>query len=243
MTEVGTPETASIEAKVETLEAKVADLTVADDAGLEAAGYLLGGVSALIKEAEGVFDPPIAAAHASHKAALAAKKKVVGPLAALKKAITAKVAAHHDRVRREQARIEAERRAAEQAEIARLKKEEEDRIAAAIAAEEEGDAERADAILDDPEPVDPTPVLVPPERLTPPPPAAPAKVAGMVTSKVYSAEVTDRESFIKWAVRVGRFELLSIESGPLNALARAQKESFNADGAKLVVGTRVTNRR
>jgi hypothetical protein len=91
-----------------------------------------------------VHDPAIKAAHAAHKAALDAKKKLADPIEALKKAATKKMTTWYQA---EQARIAEERRAAEES----ARKEAEDkRLREAEALSKAGMSEAASAVLDAP---------------------------------------------------------------------------------------------
>jgi hypothetical protein len=257
--------TALDETQVANLDDQTADIViqarecvVKDDAGLAVASTLLGGIKALLAESASIFDEPQSAAHAAHKAIIAARKKVDDPLKRAEKSVKIAVSNHHAEIyrRQEKARLaaEAEARRLEEARIKAEREEiraeakriadEEARLAAAIEAEELGDMETADAILEaEPEIIAPALIELPPapsiSRVAPP-----AKVAGMSTSKKYTAAVRDLRVFVQWALFCDRFEeFFSVNQSALNATAREAKESFDISGCKLHTETVVTSRK
>lgn len=108
-------------------ERRATSVQVVDQESYDAAATLLQGIQALIKEAEAHHDPIIALANKTHKAALAARAKVTGPLAGALGIIKRKTSLWLDA--QEQIRQAAERRL--KAEAERVKKEQE-----ALAAQE-----------------------------------------------------------------------------------------------------------
>jgi hypothetical protein len=231
---------------------------VKNDGGLAVASTLLGGIKALLAESASVFDEPQAAAHAAHKAIIAARKKVDDPLKRAEKSVKIAVSNYHAEIYRrqekarlaaeaearrlEEARIKAEADAA-QAEIDRQKIEDE-RIKAAIEAEESGDYAKTEELLESiPEPV---PVSEPAERpmfiSLPVPP--PAKVEGMSTSKRYSAKVADFRFLVQFcAAHPAWLHLLKADTSEINRLARADRGAFNIPGCELVVDIGVSSRK
>ena len=258
--------TAPDETQVAKLDDQTADIVIRaqecvvnDDTGLVVASTLLGGIKALLAESASVFDEPQAAAHAAHKAIIAARKKVDDPLKRAEKSVKVAVSNYHAEIyrRQEEARLAAEaeakrleeeqikrEREAAEAEAKRIA-DEEARLAAAIRAEEEGDQDVADAILDAaPEPVPvPAPIELPPAPSIPRV-APPAKVAGMGTSKKYTAKVVDLGILVAWALRTGQYtEYLSAIQSALNKKASEDKGRFNIPGCELVVEVVVSSRK
>lgn len=119
-------------------------IVIRDDAGMESANELLLAIKDIRKQINEVFDPPIKAAHDSHKAAIAAKQKVERPLADAEGIIKPKMAEYHA----EQIRLRREEEMRLQAEAQRF--EEERRLQEAILAEACGDKAEAEALLDEP---------------------------------------------------------------------------------------------
>jgi len=142
-----------------------------DDEDAEASDTLRG-LKTLRKRVADVFDPPIKAAHESHKAAIAAKKKVDGPLDEAEKLAKRKIGVYRlerdKRIREEQRKAEeAARRAAE-----------DQRLREAEALERAGRKDAADMVLSQP----PAPVTVAPVVTAP-------KVEGTKTTKHWKHEV------------------------------------------------------
>ncbi len=122
------PETLEIQTVTIATEARA--LRVVDAASMEQAGaFLTERIKPMLKEANTVLDPVIAAANASHKAALAAKAKVTKPLLEAEHLLKSAVGAYI---------LGEQRRRAAEAE--RLQREQEEQIEADIvAAEKEGE--------------------------------------------------------------------------------------------------------
>lgn len=198
---------------------KARSITIESDAGWNEAGTCLQGIKALRNEAGEVFDPPIAAAHLSHKAAIAAKKGVEAPLIEAERILKGGMARYRDeqeRVRREeQRRLEA---------IAR-KAAEDERLAEAIALEEAGETEAAEQVIEAPAPLAPVVVL---------PPATP-KVSGISSAVTYKAKVVDLLALVRHVAANPALIHLVKESQPdLNGMARRQKEAFSLPGVEVV---------
>lgn len=117
---------------------------VTDPASYTAAGELFKAIVEMMKEVDSTFDPIIEAAHRSHKAALAQKKKYYDPLDKAKRGVKGLMGAYDQEQERKRREEESRLR-----EIAR--KEEEDRkLAEALAAEAAGEKEEAAAIIEEP---------------------------------------------------------------------------------------------
>jgi hypothetical protein len=209
-----------VERDADDIVVRAGTLAVANKKDMDYASAMMSGIKALIEQANDVFDPPIAAAHASHKAALAAKKKITDPLQRALTSVKVKVAAYVN----EQERIAT---AARRAEEERLRKRDEElRLAEALRLEEEGKAEQAEQLIDTPA------KIAAPIIMTPPPP----KVEGISTAKKYRAEITDVDAFLGWAMAQGSFELFfNVNQSALDRLARERKETLDIPGVKLIV--------
>ena len=227
-------------------------IVVKDQVTHDAAAALYLGLSALEKEINSVHDPAISAAHAAHKASLAAKAKSADPVAEAKKIIKTKIMAweqEQERIRQEIERKaregaerqqrEAERIAREAAEAERKRLaaiEEEERLRLAAEAEQAGaTAEQVTEILDTPLPVPEVPVYEPPPYV--PPTVAPTfqKTAGFSSRWNYSAELVDIVQLCKAvAVDPRLASYVSVNQVSINSLARATKEAFSLAGCRLL---------
>jgi hypothetical protein len=192
---------------------------IRDQQGYARACELLLAVKDLLSEAASIHDPAIAAAHASHKAALSAKAKVTAPLTDAERILKSAIG----RYDQEQKRIalEAERRALEEAERqqAELLEQQIERAEAQGA-----DAEEVEAIINRPQIV-PKPVLPVPSH---------APVAGVVTSKSYRAVVTDLRKLCR-AVADGvvSHSLVLANESALNTMARSLKGVMQIPGVSV----------
>jgi len=104
-------------AQAQEWEQRAASIQVIDQTTYDAAATVLQGIAALIQEAEAHHNPIITAAHQTHKAALAARAKVTGPLAAALGVIKRKTSVWLDL--QERARLAEEARLRAEAENAR----------------------------------------------------------------------------------------------------------------------------
>ena len=241
-----------VETKALSVRDQARAIVVRDQLTHDSAAELYLGLSALEKEINSVHDPAISAAHAAHKAALAAKAKSADPVAEAKKIIKPKIMAweqEQERIRQEaerKAREEAERqqreleriaREAAEAERKRLAAiEEEERLRLAAEAEKMGaTAEQVTEILDTLLPIPDVPVYEPPPYV--PPVVAPtfAKTPGLTSRWNYSAEGIDIFQLCR-AVAVDPRLACNVQFNQtaINSLARAQKEAFSLPGCRLL---------
>lgn len=210
-------------------------LRIADQASFGKAAEFLVGVKTLRREVDATFDPVIAASHASHRAALAAKKNVETPIAEAETIIKRGMGTYQaeqeriarelaEKARKERERIEAEARAREDEERRRLEREAEDRrIAEAAEAEAAGDIETAERILEQPAEL----VFVPPAApaFVPPPPPEPAKVAGVSFSERWDYEIVDERSLPR--------EYLMRDDKKIGGVVRAMKGETKIPGVRV----------
>ncbi|HEX5431516.1 MAG TPA: hypothetical protein VFW83_06095 [Bryobacteraceae bacterium] len=207
-----------------TLSESARALSVVDQGTYNRACDMLLGIKDLLKQADTVHDPSIAAAHAAHKAALKAKGDVAAPLQDAERILKCAIGSWEAEQRRIQeeaerkARVEAERLQAEALE-SQIEEAE-----AAGASENE-----VLAIIEQPRPVM-QPVVVPVYERT----------KGVSTLTVYSAEVFDMKALCR-AVAEGRASanLVTPNNTALNQMARAMKETFNIPGVRLITSTNV----
>jgi hypothetical protein len=126
------------------ITASVESLAVVDQASYGAANDLIERCDAALKRIAETHDPVIKAAHATHKAALDAKKRLAEPIEALKRAASKKMTVWYQA---EKARIAEERRVEEE----RARKEaEEKRLREAEVLAQAGMSEAASVALDAP---------------------------------------------------------------------------------------------
>jgi hypothetical protein len=73
-------------------------------------------------------------------------------------------------------------------------------------------------------------------QMAPSPVVEAPKVAGISTRRLYRAQVVDKAALLAFVVQTPAFaNLVVVDEGALNALARAQKDGFALPGCKLVV--------
>ena len=117
-------------------------------------------------------------------------------------------------------------------EEAARKQAEEEQLAAAIAAEQAGaSTAEVEAIVNEK-----------PQVVMPVAPPRVERMPGVSTTTNYSAECTDKAAFLKWALAFRQYNLVDVNEPALNALARAQRDSFNVPGCRLVKKTGVRTR-
>jgi len=182
--------TAELAKKIEVVEEKAlsivdqaAAVKVVDPASYMAAGELFKAIVEMMKEVDSTFDPIIEAAHRSHKAALAQKKKYFDPLDKAKRGVKSLMAAYDQEQERKRREEEARLR-----EIAR-KQEEERKLAEALAAEAEMKRRGADKAEIEQE----TAAIMEEETYIPPPvvPKATPKVEGVSFRTAWKFRVLD----------------------------------------------------
>jgi hypothetical protein len=256
---------ADLEQQVSELVQMAQSITIRDQATLDAAGLMLTErIKPLQKQADDIFDPIISAANKSHKAALAAKAKVRGPLDAaelvLKDGIDA-YCAEKDRL----AAIEAERLRDEQEERDRIERErlEQERIMTQNQLNSElvlSHAEEVEAQIEalgpnaSPDDIarlcaapEPEPIYVAPElpMFSPVPALVPAytRPKGISTPKTFVAEVTDIRLLCR-AIADGKepAHYVTPNMTALNQLARAQKNAMALPGVRAILSTGVSAR-
>jgi len=207
---------------------KAQAITIVDQGSYDKATGLLIDIAALEKEIIDHHKPIKDAAFAAHKAAVAAEKRLLDPLAQAKGILKGGIGVWM----REQERIrqEAERKARE--EQARL--EEEARLKLAVQAEEMGASEETtEEILSTPMPVE-IPVVPPTYQ----------KTKGVSAGQRWRAEVYNIKMLCA-AIAEGKAssEMVQPNMTALNAMARAMKSTFNLPGVRAVPETTVSVRR
>lgn len=253
-----------IESRVATRPAEARSIKVTDQATLDAVGERLVINKAFQKEADGIFDPVIAAALASHRAALAGKRKVTDPLMQEEAILKSAAQGYIIEQRRIAEELERAARIAREAEERRLlaeaeerRKVEEARINAMIAEEDMLERERVlnslpmdtpreimDAICDAPAP---EPVHVPLDI----PVMAPAvRVAptinlpkGMSMARRYKAEVTSITQLCR-AVAEGKVPstYVTANMAALNARAEADRAALSVPGVRAIEDFSISQR-
>jgi len=199
-------------------------ITITDQETYNTAASFLGDIVGLRKEIQAHHKPIKDAAHKAHKAAVAAEKKLLDPIAQAEQIIKTAIG-NWDR---EQERLQQEKQ--RQLEEAQHKADEEARLALAQEAEENGATEETvDEILT-------TPVVRPAIVAKP----VYAKATGVSTQKRWKAEVVDIKALCR-AVANGQAstELVQPNMVALNGMARAMRQTFNIPGCKAVTETSV----
>lgn len=176
----------------------------------ECGAQIVKELKAMQSEVSKTFDPIVEKAYQAHREATAQRAKYLDPLKDGEKRVKAAMA---DWTRKEQARIMAERKAAEDAaalERAALEAAKKQSYQEAV---KSGDLQAAREIAS----IDPIAEIKVVEPVQ-------TKVAGVSTRKTYRAEVTDLAALVKAAVDVPQYlSFLSANEQALNALARAAK--------------------
>jgi hypothetical protein len=186
-------------------------LAVTDEWTARAAAEFLLGCKALGEEVDQTFDPDIARWHEGHKAALATKKRIRGPIDQAVAIVKASLGAWH-RAQEEARRAEAKR--LEDERLAKIRDDARDRKESAEEAAARGDFEAAERLAD--------------RDLNVPPPVAvsgPAKLEGVGFSSAWKFEVYD-EALVP-------AEFCSVDERKIGAHVRAQK------GAAVIPGVRI----
>ena len=216
-------------------------LIVGNKVSLAECSVVLGGVKALLKEADKAFDPNIKRWHAGHTEAIADKRKITAPLLAAETYLKKQARGYTDRMNRiaeEAARQKEAKLRAEQAVRLKAEKEERDRKLAALRAEIEmlpeappPDIEEEIEKIEE-EAAAPPPEIVVEARKAP-------KVDGLGSSKKYTAKVVDKSIFVARCLERGGdwLDYIEIDQSKLNALARLEKLTFAVPGCELVVET------
>lgn len=212
-------------------ESVVADATayeVVDLPTYERASDIIRTIKQMAKEVGATFDPMIEKAHQAHKEALAQKAKFVRPLENAERTLKGKMAEWY---RAEQARAEAERKAAEEArsrELAEQRRKADEAMAQAMAEREaEIEAALASGDVDKAEEIGSKPVMVE----VPGSPVIPVfekyeapKIAGVSARKKYRAVVTDFAALVQAAAtNPNLLGYLQVNQAALDSIAMTTK--------------------
>jgi hypothetical protein len=174
----------------------------------------LKGIKALRAEVASEYDPVVKAAYASHKQAVALKKRIDGVLETAEQTVKAKLSAwaiaQETSVAERQAQRES--RVLEMATVAR------DATVAGLRAD--GDGQGAAQVLADPLVVPPVPV----ERAVP-------RIDGITHKTTWSAEVTNQEALVRACLEEPRWwHLIKVDTKGLDRMARALKANLDIPG-------------
>jgi hypothetical protein len=195
------------------------DVAIVDQRSYDRAAEMLVGIKALRRQVDASYNPVIEAAHRSHKAAIAAKKKVEAPLERAETILRTAISSWMRE--QERLRLEVEQKARE--EQARL--EQEVRLARAAEAESLGAPEEViSEILD--------------RRTEMPPPVVAQtfdKAEGISSRAVWKWEVTD-------AGKIPR-EYLSVNEVKINGVVRAMEAATEIPGIRVYQDSTLVVRR
>jgi hypothetical protein len=211
--------TKELEQVAMTWPAKARGVVITDQHSYDAAAEMVIGIKRLRKEVADSYDPVIQSAYKAHRAAVAAKKKIDGPLeeaeAILKGGLTKWNQAQ------ERLRLEAERRAREE----QWRMEQELRLARATELADLGAPEEVVSDILDTRVEMPAPIAAP--TFT--------KAEGVSSRETWRAEVFDVVALCK-AIAEGKVPANLIEPNmpALNGMARALKEALNIPGVKAI---------
>lgn len=174
----------TIATSITSLEAKVKDLVIEDQDGLDRASEIMVAIKTGMKAIEANMGPMKASTNTAHKTACGLFNKLMDPLKKLDRMTKSKVQTHVEEkeaaARREDIRLKAE-----------AKKKEEERVLAEAATHEEvGDTEAAEETLSQPVPHVQAAV----------PKAEKPKASNMGIGREYTAELTDVGDFLEGLV-------------------------------------------
>lgn len=217
-------------------------LVVQDAQSYEAAAVLLREIKGLRGEIEATFGPIVAKAHATHREALAQRKKHEAPLEiaerSLKIGMGSYAAEQERKAREERARQELAAREAEAKRQASLWADEEaTRLAEAEELERAGRGAEALAVLAAPMPEEPA--------LPPPPPviAELPRVEGVSVRETWVAEVVAMMALVE-AVAVGRapLALITVDKVALAQFARSTRGTIAVPGVRFTARKDISSR-
>jgi hypothetical protein len=212
-----------IEARTTDIIKEAQALTITNPEQYTKAAHFLKGVKTLGKEIKATFDEPIKAAHAAHKAIVAAKKKHEGPLLEAESLVKGKISTWTEA---ESRRMEGEREAKAKGgmEIEEAKRKAEVEALRSAGRNHEADFQESQPV---------TPPVVKVETETP-------KVDGVHTQEKWSGEVTSLILLIRYVAEFPDFiHLLKPDSTAINSMARGQKERLRIPGVQAVKKTTV----
>lgn len=231
---IDTPTRDAVETQALSWPDRARALTIADAASYTEASDFLKTIKMLRGQADAIFDPPIKAAHDSHRAAIDAKRKVETPLLEAEKLIKSALVRYDDaqeRIRRE------EQRRREDEERRRL---EEDRINLAAHMEREGHTFGDAGLVQEAEELIAAPIV----PVVPAVPKATPAVAGQHFTVTWSAQVVNLIELVRFvAANPSHIGLLTANQPALNAQARSLKEHLALPGVRPVGTKNVASRR
>ena len=216
----------ALERKALAIKAEAQALVIRTADEFRAAGEFLVNVKTALGEIEQLCDPSIEAAHRSHKAALAVKAKLAGPLLEAEKIVKPLMATYN--AEQERRRQEEQRRLQEEAK----RKAEDERLELALQAEKAGDAQSAEELIA--APVEAPLVVVRSET----------KAEGVSFRENWKAMVVDLKTLVR-AVADGTAPLAAIVPNQsfLDSQAKALKAELSYPGVKAYNETIVSGRR
>ena len=210
-----------IEARTSDIIKEAQAITIQDSEQYTKAAHFLKGVKTLGKEIKETFDEPIKAAHAAHKAIVAAKKRHEGPLLEAEGLVKGKISTWTES---ESRKMEAEREAKAKGgmEIEKAKRKAEIEVLRSVGQNDEADFLESQPV---------TPPVVQVETETP-------KVDGVHTQEKWSGEVTSLIMLVRYVAEFPEFiHLLKPDQTAINAMARGQKERLMIPGVQAVKKT------
>ena len=207
MTQLALPDTKEIASTAMTLRSRAEAFAIETATGYAEGGDFLKQVRRVRTNIKDTFDPPIKAAHAAHRAMIAARDEHDKPLADAESIVKTRMGAWKAA---EDGRREAQQRAAREAE---RKAEEERVLAQAVELEAENRPAEAERVLA--APVEVAPVVIR---------SAVPKVAGVSTGKVWKWEIVDRELIPR--------EYFVLDDKAIRAVVRSQKSQARIPGIR-----------
>lgn len=216
---IETPGTDAVAAEHAAMATDVRAIVVECETTHGAALGWLKKIAEATRRVEALFAPAKKAAHAAHKAIVAAEAELLSPLAEARATLTRAVGVYEA----DQWRIaDEERRRLES--VAR-QREEERRLMDAVAADQAGDAALAAEIMD--EAPAPSPIVRVEPRV--------AKVSGVASVERWHAEVADKAALVAYvAAHPEWLSLVEPNAAGLNALARSQRGELRIPGVRAV---------
>ena len=210
---------------------KATGIIIATDDDLSMAGLFLIGIKKIRKEIDAAFDPIIKAAHATHREAVAQKKKADAPLIEAEGIVKPKIAEYtneQDRIRREEQERIRQEEAKKQAVLDKKRQAEEDkRQAKADKLEAAGKEEEAERIRNLPKPI--VESAPPAEK-----PKAAVKVGGVAVKKIWKFRIVE-------VSRIPRKYMIP-DGKMIGQMVRAMKEKCDIPGVEAFAESSVSAR-
>lgn len=224
---------------------KSADLVISTDDDFTAAGEILKAIRIEQKVILARITPTVTAANEAHKTATALRAELMAPALEAESTVKGAMAGYVDKreaeaqAQRQEAEAAQRKRDEEERERQRRIREAEDkRIAEAAELEAAGKTEEAEAVLESHEP-EPPPLPEP----VPAPQIQKPRSADASVRTIWSMEIVDKRELVEaWLRGEVPEDLVEIDQGKLNQIAKSMKAASKVPGCKAVRRTGISGR-